>query len=254
MQMQTQTTHRKTHRKQRLALTPQQRKRASRQAFRYLEKLPFTLPNCCHKPAKIGIYLDAFGELPVQPIIDWAKHHHFDLYLPVVIKPNTALKFVKMPDYQPTQWRLVKHALGMRQPANLRHAITVTQLDVLFMPLVAVDNHGYRMGMGGGFYDRTLAHSHRKPVKIGWAYDFQQVEALAVNPWDVRLDYAIFPSGLKRFKRYRITPPPASDFPDFTDNQELSKDLIAQVMQVERLDELLAQATTFGLVHSEHFF
>lgn len=237
---------RKTLRKQRLALSPRQRKLASYQAYRQLNKLPLTLP----KNAKLGIYLDAFGELPVQPIIDWAKRHQFDIYLPVVIGTNKPLKFIKMPNYHAKNWRLIKHSLGMRQPANLHQAVNVNQLDVIFMPLVAVDSFGYRMGMGGGFYDRTLAKSKRKPITIGWAYDFQQVERLEMNPWDVRLDFAILPSGLKKFPRYLIESPIAKKLED----DELCQDLIAQVMNPERLSDLLQRANAFEQVNSESFF
>lgn len=104
---------RKVIRKQRLTLTPRQRKLASYQAFRHLSKLPISLPN----RTKIGIYLDAFGEIPVQPIVDWAKRHQFDLYLPIVIAPNKPLKFIKMSHYQTNHWRLIKHTLGMHQPS-----------------------------------------------------------------------------------------------------------------------------------------
>lgn len=236
---------RKTLRKQRLALTSRQRKLASYHAFRQLNKLPLTLP----KNAKIGIYLDAFGELPIQPIIDWAKHHQFEIYLPVVIKSNSALKFIKTSNYHAKNWRLIKHSLGMRQPASLHQAIPANRLDMIFMPLVGVDNFGYRMGMGGGFYDRTLAKSKRKPITVGWAFDFQQVEKLENNPWDVKLNFAIFPSGLKKFARYLM------DFPqnNSVENEELSQDVIAQVMNVERLEGLLNRADTFSVVYSDDF-
>ncbi len=67
------------------------------------------------------------------------------------------------------------------------------------MPLVALDKKGNRLGMGGGFYDKSLANCKNKPVKIGWAYDFQLVEKLNVNAWDIGLDIAVLPSGLMIF-------------------------------------------------------
>ena len=89
----------------------------------------------------------------------------------------------------------------MRQPATGAY-INARELDVIVMPLVAVDAQGNRMGMGGGFYDRTLAKTKQKPLKIGWAYDFQQVTALDSKPWDVKLDAAVFPSQRLIFRRY----------------------------------------------------
>ena len=94
------------------------------------------------------------------------------------------------------------HRLGMQQPQS-RKLIAASQLDIIFCPLVAVDEQGNRMGMGGGYYDTTLAHSHHfgltKPLKIGWCYDFQVVEQLACQSWDVPLDALITPSRIRWF-------------------------------------------------------
>ena len=84
-----------------------------------------------------------------------------------------------------------------------RAPLWASELDVIICPLVAVDKHGNRMGMGGGFYDTTLGKSYRsgvkKPLKIGWCYDFQVVEQLARQPWDVPLDGLITPNGIRWF-------------------------------------------------------
>lgn len=189
-------------RRQRLALTPHQRRKLAHQAIRHLHPLARRYARFSNSqvstPIKIGIYLDAFGELPTQPLIDWAIRYGFELYLPVVTGMGKPLQFVKLHTKNSQNARLMRHSLGMKQPAS-RQRLAVGQLDLLFMPLVAFDKNGYRIGMGGGFYDRTLAKTKNKPLKIGWAYDFQQVEALAVNPWDVKLDMAITPSKLWRF-------------------------------------------------------
>ncbi len=252
-----QSTLRKSLRKQRLTRSPRQRKLASHQAFRRLSRLPITLP----RYAKIGIYLDAFGEMPIQPIIDWAKRHHFDLYLPIVLGKNKPLKFVKMAGYNPKNWRLIRHNLGMRQPARTHKAITANQLDMVFLPLVAIDKQGYRMGMGGGFYDRTLAKFHKKPIKIGWAYDFQLIEPLEINAWDIRLNFAILASQLLKFPRNDTiaTLGQALTLENYGENQEgihgeLSEQLISQVMNPDRLADLLQRANAFERVHSEGFF
>ncbi|MGD4317440.1 5-formyltetrahydrofolate cyclo-ligase, partial [Xanthomonas citri pv. citri] len=93
------------------------------------------------------------------------------------------------------------HPLGMRHPEQGK-MLKVAALDVLFMPLVAADKIGNRIGMGGGYYDRTLAKAKNKPLKIGWAYDFQLVDKLDSNPWDIKLDALITPSKLWIFRRY----------------------------------------------------
>jgi len=73
-----------------------------------------------------------------------------------------------------------------------RELVRAQSLDLVMTPLVAFDKAGNRLGMGGGFYDRSLAfllhrrHWH-KPRLCGIAYDFQQVKQLPCQPWDVPL-------------------------------------------------------------------
>lgn len=184
---------RKQLRKQRLAFTKHERNYHALQAYRQLSKL-----KKYKQGTKVGLFLDAFGEMPTQPIANWAKKRGFELYLPVVTHADKVLKFIKISQFTLKNNHLITHKLGMQQPAY-GNMITAKQLDLLFMPLVALDKKGNRMGMGGGFYDKTLAKCKNKPVKIGWTYDFQLVERLDVNTWDIGLDMAILPSGLLRF-------------------------------------------------------
>ena len=89
--------------------------------------------------------------------------------------------------------KLIKNEFGIPEPAvSPRALIPARQLDVVFAPLVAFDLSGNRLGMGGGYYDKTfsfLTHrtKWRKPHLVGIAYDFQQVGNLDHFPWDVPL-------------------------------------------------------------------
>ena len=187
--------------RQRRELTDNQRQHFARAASLHLNKLQQRLP--AH--ARIGLYYDGFGELPTQPLLDWIIRLNYQPYLPVVgslSQHDKRLRFV--PIYQnklltiPTRI----HNLGMKQNHH-RRLLWADELDVIICPLTAVDTQGNRMGMGGGFYDRTLSKSYRsgakKPLKIGWCYDFQVVEQLARQPWDVPLDGLITPNGIRWF-------------------------------------------------------
>lgn len=172
----------------------------------HLTKLQQRLP----KNARIGLYYDGFGELPTQPLLDWCQRLGYLPYLPVVGSlgrtsngfEDKHLRFV--PTYHSKLLNIPTriHHLGMKQNHH-RRLLWARELDVIICPLVAVDIHGNRMGMGGGFYDTTLGKSYRsganKPLKIGWCYDFQVVEQLARQPWDVPLDGLITPSGIRWF-------------------------------------------------------
>ena len=187
--------------KQRRKLTVQERREFAKKASVYLHKLNAHLP----KGAKVGLYYDGFGELPTQPILDWCLKMQFSPYLPVVGslgQHDKRLRFV--PIYQSKLLNIPTriHNLGMKQNHH-RRLLWADELDVIFCPLTAVDNQGTRMGMGGGFYDSTLSKSYRsgakKPLKVGWCYDFQRTVTLVRAPWDVPLDGLITPTGLRWF-------------------------------------------------------
>ncbi|WP_227679982.1 5-formyltetrahydrofolate cyclo-ligase [Psychrobacter frigidicola] len=187
--------------RQRRQLTVNERQQCARDASLHLIKLQQRLP----ANARIGLYYDSFGELPTQPLLDWCQRLSYQPYLPVVGSlgnDDKRLRFV--PIYQQKLLNVPTriHNLGMKQNHH-RRLLWARELDVIICPLTAVDNDGNRMGMGGGFYDTTLAKSHqsgyKKPLKIGWCYDFQVVEPLARQPWDVPLDGLITPSGIRWF-------------------------------------------------------
>lgn len=192
--------------RQRRQLTAGERKQLAHLASLYLTKLQHRLP----PRARIGLYYDGFGELPTQPILDWCQRLGYLPYLPVVGSlgrtrngnDDKRLRFV--PIYQSKLLNIPTriHSLGMKQNHH-RRLLWARELNVIICPLVAVDLNGNRMGMGGGFYDTTLGNSYRlgakRPLKIGWCYDFQVVEQLAHQPWDVPLDGLITPSGIRWF-------------------------------------------------------
>ncbi|MGK5736875.1 5-formyltetrahydrofolate cyclo-ligase [Acinetobacter junii] len=143
---------------------------------------------------KIGLYLDAFGEIRTQKIIQLCFQHHKDVYLPMICNMNQNLVWVKINLQQYKNKRFSHHPLGMKEPMASR-GHHVSKLDLLIMPLLTCDHHGTRIGMGGGFYDRTLASARHFPFRLGIAHDFQYIEeTLHRNIWDQPLDALITPS------------------------------------------------------------
>lgn len=69
-------------------------------------------------------------------------------------------------------------------------AISLSTLDLILVPLVAFDAHKTRIGMGAGFYDKTL-EGETHPLLIGVAYEFQQCPYIAPDPWDICLDAVV---------------------------------------------------------------
>jgi len=149
---------------------------------------------------RIAIYLANEGELDPKPFIQWCWQHNKEVYLPV-LHPfcKGHLLFLR---YKPdTQMSINQY--GIEEPAlDVTQICPIEQLDVLCTPLVAFDTSGARLGMGGGFYDRTLSgwfHRHSlntqaKPYPIGIAHDCQQVEQVPSEHWDVPIPEIITPS------------------------------------------------------------
>ena len=140
----------------------------------------------------IALYLANDGEMDPQWLIDAAWRRNKQCYLPVLgLRPGKRLWFIP---YEPDT-KLVNNRFGIPEPVHARRdrLLKPQRLDLILMPLVAFDQQANRLGMGGGFYDRSLAflrnrHSWRKPRLIGLAYEFQRVDQLAYQSWDVPLD------------------------------------------------------------------
>lgn len=180
-------------RQTRRSLSAAARRQAGRQVAAQLRRHP-TLQAAQH----VGVYLDDFGEVPTRALILQLLAQGKAVYLPVIRPFDQRLVFVPMGLQQYQQQRFYRHRFGMLEPRGQRGR-SVGQLDVLIMPLVAVDQRGIRLGMGGGFYDRTLAHAPARPYRIGLAYPFQHVALLPARPWDQALDAVVTPELITYF-------------------------------------------------------
>lgn len=183
----TRASIRRQMRRRRRALTPGERHRAAARLARRLRRHEWA-----GRAHRIGIYLAGNGELDPLPAFQQSPLRHKQLYLPV-LDPLRAgmLRFV--PWTRDT--RLIPNRFGIPEPSLRQHTGVATwTLDLILMPLVAFDDHGNRLGMGGGFYDRTLEALWRHPVRprlVGVAHRFQRVEHLPTASWDVPLDTVI---------------------------------------------------------------
>ena len=175
-------------RRRRRALTPGQRRLASQRLCRRLRRLPEV-----QRARRVALYLPNDGEIDPTPLIGWLRRRGARVHLPV-LKPlsRNRLWFVHYHAGTP----MVRNRFGIREPetrhgAHRARRLPAWALDLILLPLVGFDARGQRMGMGGGFYDRTLAFTRRpgpRPRLIGLAHDCQQVSELPVEPWDVPLD------------------------------------------------------------------
>jgi 5-formyltetrahydrofolate cyclo-ligase len=171
-------------RRKRKALSKRDRMLASRQiANRLRRQSPF-------KTSKhIGIYFDAFGEVPTHDITKLCYQQKKILYFPQIRNFDQKLTWIKTSHHQWKNKRFAKHFLGMKEPRQNR-GHDINQLDLVIMPLLAFDDQGSRLGMGGGYYDRTL-YKKNKVHRIGLAYEFQHLHQLNRQSWDQPLHTAL---------------------------------------------------------------
>ena len=134
----------------------------------------------------IALYVSFDGEISTEKLIKtlWAQDKH--VYLPVLhpFNPNHLLFLRYLPDTP-----MLKNKFGIWEPKlNVQNVLPLDELDILFTPLVAFDKQGNRLGMGGGFYDRTLQNWRNASfIPVGLAHQCQQVEQLPTEAWDVPL-------------------------------------------------------------------
>jgi 5-formyltetrahydrofolate cyclo-ligase len=87
-------------------------------------------------------------------------------------------------------------AYGILEPDRDAPVLAPDKVDLMLVPAVAIDRQGYRLGYGGGYYDRLRAHpSWRNIPTIGITFDFAYVESLPIDPWDLPLDAICTESG-----------------------------------------------------------
>jgi 5-formyltetrahydrofolate cyclo-ligase len=139
----------------------------------------------------LALYLPADGEIDTAPLLTLARRRKRRCFLPVLRgASHDALWFVEHRPGDP----LRPNRFGIPEPfPRRRKVLPAWGLDLILMPLVGFDEEGNRLGMGGGFYDRTLAFLRhrrhwRRPRLVGLAHGCQGVARLPINPWDVPLD------------------------------------------------------------------
>lgn len=172
-------------RRARRALTARQQRRAAHGLYRQLAQHPVW-----RRAQHISLYLPTDGEIDPRLLLRAAQRRGKATYLPVLSAwPRTKMVFQRVrpgEKLKPNRFRILEPRVNV---ARQRKAWA---LDLVLLPLVGFDETGGRLGMGGGFYDRSLAYlarrkSWRKPTLLGLAHECQKVEKLDQASWDVPL-------------------------------------------------------------------
>lgn len=140
------------------------------------------------KPKSIAIYFPNDGEADLSHLAEYASFKEITLYLPIIhplIKRGLWFGEFHYPE------NLKPNRYGIYEPTfNINQLKAPWEIDLIFMPLVAFDLKGHRLGMGGGFYDYSFQFiSKLKTIPlIGCAYEFQKVNQCPNDDWDISVD------------------------------------------------------------------
>lgn len=137
--------------------------------------------------SRIALYRSFKGEISLDLLWENAIETNKTCYFPVV-EANLSLKFI--PAHLSTPFQ--KNRYGILEPIGTTDN---SSIDIYLLPLVGFDMQGYRLGMGGGYYDRTLRDLNQ-PFCIGIGYAFQQIKSIQPELTDYPLNLIITEQGL----------------------------------------------------------
>lgn len=170
-------------RAKRLALSSQAQKQAAQRIIAPALELVE------HYQAKhIAFYLPFNGEISPLALMKTLLNQGKKCYLPRLhpFSPHHLLFLA----YQ-TENELMLNRFGILEPKlDVTKLLPLEQLEMIFVPLVACDKQNNRLGMGGGFYDRTFALAPQL-ISVGLAHRCQQVEKLPLESWDIPLAHLL---------------------------------------------------------------
>ena len=176
-------------RQARRALSPAQQKQAARNLYRQLAQPPLF-----RRARHIALYLPNDGEIDPHLVLQAAQRRGKAVYLPVLSAwPRTHMRFQRLRQHE----QLIANRFRIAEPKVCQaRQRKPWALDLIVLPLVGFDEYGGRLGMGGGFYDRSLAYRQlrknwQNPTLLGAAHECQKVDRLALASWDVRLEAVV---------------------------------------------------------------
>jgi 5-formyltetrahydrofolate cyclo-ligase len=138
------------------------------------------------RTTRVAAYIASDGELDPAPLLHALQRARKTVLLPAMGKAK------------PLEWRryragdaLMTNRFGIAEPPRSAGTVRAAALELVFVPLVAFDDTGHRLGRGGGHYDATFAPLARRPLLVGLAHELQHTTALPRERWDAPLDAVV---------------------------------------------------------------
>jgi 5-formyltetrahydrofolate cyclo-ligase len=142
--------------------------------------------------ARVGFYWPFKGEIDLRQLVRDFLELGAEGALPVVLEKQQPLEFWS---WHP-RMELARGIWNIPVP-RARNPVLPT---ALLVPLLGFDAEGYRLGYGGGYYDRTLASLVKKPLAIGIGYELGRLQTIYPQPHDIPMDAIITEAGISRFR------------------------------------------------------
>lgn len=184
-------TKRQALRAERMALDPDTLERFRERMDRHLE---FGFPHLAE--GRVAFCWPYQSEYDARPLTERLRARGAITLLPVVVAPRTPLIF--------REWHpgvhLARGVLGIPFPDTGESLVP----DAVLLPMVGYDDAGYRLGYGGGFFDRTLAALPRKPLVIGVVHEFAHLPTIYPQSWDISTDYIVTERGVYQRRHERL--------------------------------------------------
>lgn len=176
------------YKKKRFSLTKQEVDDLSQRVFKQLDKLNIWKLKHYH----IFISILKYNELDTSSIINKLKSEQKIIIVPKI--SNNELVHIAINDE--TEFGL--NEFGIKEPNDGNHFI-IENLDIIFIPLLAFDIEGHRVGYGKGYYDRFLKLTKNSTLKIGLSFFDPINKILDIDDNDVKLDYCVTPKQVHKF-------------------------------------------------------
>lgn len=181
-------------RTRRQQLTPAERAIASEKIANFVTQLPAVLTS-----NRIACYLSQECEVETKSIVQWLWLQRKTCYLPVITTAKS--KELYFAPYDATTHLIPNRYQILEPDISITPPISASSLEVVLVPLVGFDKKGHRLGMGGGFYDRSFAflrepNTLHKPLLVGLAFACQEVPELINESWDIPMQVIITENGL----------------------------------------------------------
>lgn len=182
-------TQRRAARERLRELTPEVRAAAGEEIARRV----WTLPEMRAARAVL-IYAALPGEVPTRAVAEEAWRRGLTLVYPRCLPEERALALHHVRAHH----ELSAGSYGIQEPATHCPLIRVEEIDVAFIPGLAWDRRGARLGRGAGYYDRLLAHPEWRALRCGLFFAAQEMEHVTTDPWDVRMQAVVTEGGVVR--------------------------------------------------------